>query len=65
MAQDKYIIGDTLAPYWCKRYLMLYRKKDGSIGYEFFGKNKSYELEKGDCLLYDEGKIKVRKRFKE
>lgn len=62
MAQDKYIIGEGFAPEWCRRFLAPYKKRDGTTGYLFYGRWKDYELVKGDILLMDDGKIKIRKR---
>lgn len=62
MAQDKYIIGEGFAPVWCRQYLTPYKKRDGSTGYEFAGKFKSFELSKGDILELEDGIVKVRKR---
>jgi hypothetical protein len=41
---------------------MAYKKMDGTTGYLFYGKWRDFELVKGDILLMDDGKIKVRKR---
>lgn len=62
MAQDKYIIGEGFAPYWCKYYLTPYKKRDGSTGYEYSGKFKTFELEKGDILENEAGVIRIRKK---
>lgn len=62
MAQDKYIIGQGFAPEWCRRFLMPYKRADGSTGYLFYGKWRDFELEKGDILLMGDGKIEVEKR---
>lgn len=62
MARDKYIIGQGFAPEWCRRFLMAYKRADGTTGYLFYGRWRDFELVKGDTLLMDDGKIKVRKR---
>lgn len=62
MAQDIYIIGQGFAPEWCRRFITMYKKRDGSTGYEFYGRWRDFELVKGDILIMEAGKIKVRKR---
>ena len=62
MAQDKYIIGNGLAPSWCRHYLTPYKKRDGSTGYEYAGRFKTFELSKGDILEMETGVIRIRKK---
>ncbi len=47
---DTYIIGSSPVPDWCRRRIMQYRKVDGTTGYEYHGKVKSYDLDPGDVL---------------
>ena len=65
MAQnEKYIIGEGFAPAWCRNYITPYRKRDGSTGYEYSGKVKTYELKKGDIIENISGTVIVKKRGK-
>lgn len=58
---QEYIVGSGPPPEWCRHRLMLYKQSDGSVGIEFFGHVKSYILKRGDKLIYQDGKISVRK----
>lgn len=63
MAQnEKYIVGQGFAPEWCRRHLAPYRKRDGSMGYEYVGKFRSFELSKGDILEMEAGIVRIRKK---
>ena len=63
MAQDEiYIIGEGFAPEWCNQHITPYRKADGSTGYEYSGKFKTFVLEKGDILEHYAGTVIVRRR---
>lgn len=60
---DQYIIGEPDVPYWCKNRIMLYRRADGSTGYEFHGSKRILRLRVGDILLRDsKQKIIVKKK---
>ena len=61
---EQYIIGDRNPPFWCKERITPYKKMNGTIGYEFYGRDGTLALNKGDRLFRSEnGKdIFVRKR---
>ena len=59
---DKYIVGTEPIPAWCRGWLMPYQKLDGAIGWEFYGKRRSYELSKGDVLIKQDCRILVDKK---
>lgn len=59
MSKQRYEIGASPVPYWCRAFLMPYRKSDGTTGFEFWGKFKAYDLEPGDALIYDGYTIRV------
>ena len=56
---EKYIIGTTPVPAWCRSYLMQYLRADGSTGWEFYGKVSTFELRAGDALILTERGISV------
>lgn len=55
----EYIIGTKPVPAWCRDWLMPYLKTDGTTGWEFYGKYKTYELQAGDVLTLTEQGISV------
>ncbi len=48
-------------PDWLKNKLLPYRKMNGTVGYEFHGKYRTFYLVAGDRLVLSEGKIKVKR----
>lgn len=65
MAQDNYIVGNGRAPEWCRRYLTPYKKANGTTGYEFYAKFRTYELTRGDVLIMNTGTIRVKRTGRE
>lgn len=61
MGKNKtYVIGSGKPPRWCASKLMQYRKIDGSIGCEYLGRVKTFDLDAGDILEFDGiGRINV------
>ena len=60
---EMYIIGDRNPPFWCRRRIMPYMKRNGETGYEFHGRQGILMLEKGDRLMRGHNKdIFVRKK---
>lgn len=56
----KYIIGQKQAPEWLRNRLMMYRKFDGSTGYEIYCNGRAYDLIKGDRVMkLKNGKFKI------
>ena len=60
--EREYIIGTKPIPAWCRDRLMPYMKADGSVGWEFYGKHRSYDLDVGDALLWVNDSICVDKK---
>lgn len=58
----EYIVGNGMAPWWCRRLLMHYQKPNGEIGIEFHGYSKDYDLNAGDKLIRHNGKIIIRRK---
>lgn len=59
---ERYIIGTSPAPWWCERYIAPYIKADGSTGWEYYGRWRTYELKTGDALIFDGFKVIVERR---
>lgn len=59
MKKSEYIIGKGPAPEWCRGLLSPYQKMNGSVGYEFHGADRDFELNIGDKLVYDNGRILI------
>lgn len=59
---DKYVIGSGPPPEWCAESLIAYQKTDGTVGYEFHGYRKDFELESGDVLLKSKRGIEIKKK---
>ena len=60
MGKTEYIIGNGRAPSWCSAHLTPYRKLDGTVGYEYRGRNMDFELDIGDRLIMNErGRVMV------
>ncbi len=59
---DTYIIGTLPIPLWCESDLQPYLRADGTVGYEYQGYRRSYDLVKGDKLLNCDGWIYVRRQ---
>ena len=64
--REEYIIGDGQAPAWCHNLLMPYLKQDGSIGYEFHGGERDFNLRRGDTLIkHKDGKIEFKRKVRD
>lgn len=57
-----YTIGKGPMPKWCQGLLMQYRRFGGETGYEFHGTLRVYDLQKGDTLTLQKGKISIRRK---
>lgn len=57
---QKYIIGQSPIPCWCRKQLLQYKRMDGRTGFEFWyeadGVLRTTELAAGDELLRMNGK---------
>ena len=62
MTTQKYTLGSGTLPDWLKDKLLPYQKMNGTVGYEFRGKYRTFYLVAGDKLVLSEGKIKVKQR---
>lgn len=61
----KYILGNGTIPYWCNKYITQYKKLDGTTGFEFYGKNKTIDLNKGDLIeMLEDGYLTVTRKEK-
>jgi len=58
----EYILGFEEIPYWLNKKIMQYRKNNGSIGYMFYGKNKTLYLNKGDKIYQENGVFKFKRK---
>jgi len=58
----QYIIGSKDVPLWCKNKITPFKRMDGSVGYEFRGTEKDYDLAKGDRLVLHKGQIHIRRK---
>lgn len=54
-----YVIGQRNIPLWCSKLVTPYRRMNGSIGIEFYGKDKALEMRKGDKLVKNGDRIEV------
>lgn len=59
---SRYIIGSKNPPAWCAKLLDPYKKLDGSVGYLFKGTWKDFELNVGDVLIRENGRINYERR---
>ncbi len=60
-SSDTYTIGSGIPHNWLKDKFLPYRKMNGTVGYEFHGKYRTFYLVAGDRLVLSEGKIKVKR----
>ena len=61
--KDEYTIGKGPAPDWCRGLLTHFQKYDGTIGYEFYGKYKDFDLNVGDKLIRKGKQIEVKRMW--
>ena len=57
---DRYIVGTSPVPRWCRDDLMPYIKADGSTGYEFYTPRKVLYLVNGDMIINNDGRVEVK-----
>lgn len=62
MGAEEYVFGSGKAPEWCARHMMFFRHADGSMGCEFHGYDKDYDLHAGDRIIRDGNKIIIRQQ---
>lgn len=66
---DRYVVGVSPIPTWCRGNLMQYRKADGSCGFELtnrhFETTRVYQLYAGDVLLRRDGYIEIIRKPRE
>ena len=56
----RYVIGDGPAPDWLKVRMMLYLRADGAVGYEIYGRYRTWTAQKGDAVERTEsGDVRV------
>ena len=65
---QRYIIGDSPIPDWCRNQLYQYKRMDGSTGFEFWysvdGMQRVAELKAGDELIHNNGRTHFRKQVR-
>lgn len=63
---QRYIIGKSPIPVWCRSYLYQYKRMDGRTGFEFWyesaGQRRFADLVAGDELVRVNGRITFRKQ---
>ena len=59
---ERYVIGTSPMPKWCRDDLMPYIKTDGSTGYEFNTFAGTLNLVCGDVLINKNGRVEVKFR---
>ena len=60
---EEYIIGTSPMPRWLRGRLLPFKKMDGSVGYEYRGYMRTYDLDVGDTLIRYGGKVYVSKKW--
>lgn len=65
---QRYLIGDSPIPAWCRKQIYQYKRMDGTTGFEFWyeadGMQRVAELQKGDELIRMHGRITYRKQVR-
>lgn len=51
MIAEEYVIGTSPMPWWVRGKLLPFKKMDGSVGYEWRGHLRTYDLNIGDSLI--------------
>lgn len=57
---ERYVIGTSPMPKWCRDDLMPYIKTDGSTGYEYQTPWNTLNLKCGDVLINKDGRVEVK-----
>lgn len=57
---ERYVIGTSPVPNWCRDDLMPYIKADGSTGYEYQTPWNTLNLKCGDVLINKNGRVEVK-----
>lgn len=55
--KEKYIIGTSPVPTWCRPYLQPFRRLDGTCAVEYYTKHRTFDLNVGDMLIKQGDKI--------
>ena len=63
MIAEEYIIGTSPMPRWLRGRLLPFKKMDGSVGYEYRGYMRTYDLNIGDKLIRYGGQVYVSKKW--
>lgn len=56
---QEHTIGSGKAPAWCRSLLMPYQKRNGQIGYVFYGRMQDFDLNIGDKLVHRGKNIEI------
>ena len=62
MEREVYVIGSKPAPNWCKDKLTPYLKMNGSVGFEYQGVLKTYDLKAGDRLIKQGRRVEIHRK---
>ena len=65
MQIEEYIIGTSPLPKWVQGRLLPFKKMDGSIGYEWRGYLRTYDLDVGDKLIKYGREIYVSRKWRD
>ena len=57
---ERYVIGTSPMPKWCRDDLMPYIKTDGSTDYEYQTPWNTLNLKYGDVLINKNGRVEVK-----
>ena len=59
---EEYTVGASPLPHWLRGRLLPFKKMDGSVGYEYRGAVRIYDLDIGDTLIRYGGQVYVNKQ---
>lgn len=59
---ERYTVGTSPVPWWCKNKLSPYIKTNGKTGWEYYAAWRTHELKAGDKLIFDGFKVTVERR---
>jgi hypothetical protein len=59
--KDEYVVGSGKPPSWLKNKIMPYRKMDGTTGFEFHGRQRTYVLYCGNKLVRNGSRIGIKR----
>ena len=61
--KDKYRCGDYYIPEWLQPRLMIYKRLDGNLGFEFYmNHDRVFALVEGDEIIKDGARMTVKRK---